>query len=341
MENTINTELSEPLIVKDDSGGGGDLENDDEDEFHDAISSSSPSIITTTTTTSSSPTLQKQQPPLHYNPPYNNFISAAEISYYGKVSPLSTGTLFPSSRGIVDALPSSLQTSVPCLLFADHDPIGAISHICLLEKEMDYQQQQKEQQLDDTNILSNDEVSPTTELFSVVNVCEPLANQNDAGMRILKKINKQHQRQHHGASEDTTGSNSSNLPILIHEGNIHKEVAGQQYDDDINDAPSLGLLLLPEYIDECIGIKRLLRPKDATGLYNMKLVRLLQCITRVKKYSRTHYLHAYLLLMLTYCVINPSSSFNDMDNCNPSSIKYSPIHHHQNDHNTHPNYSTY
>ena len=317
-----NTELSEPLIVKDDSGGGGDLENDDEDEFHDAISSSSPSITTTTTTTSS-PTLQKQQPPLHYNPPYKK-TSAAAISYYGKVSPLSTGTLFPSPRGIVDALPSSLQTSVPCLLFADHDPIAAISHICLLEKEMDYQQQQKEQQFDDTNILSNGGVTPTTELFSVVNVCEPLANQNDAGMRILKKINKQHQMQHHGASDDTTGSNNSNLPILIHEGNIHKEVAGQQCDDDINDAPSLGLLLLPEYIDECIGIKRLLRPKDATGLYNMKLVSLLQCITRVKnnEQCRTHYLHAYLLLMLTCCVINPSSSFNGMDNCNPSSIKY-------------------
>lgn len=173
-------------------------------------------------------------------------------------SPLSTGVLFPSSHGVVDRLPSSSDvnnTSIPCLLFADHDPLAAISHICLLEKEVDYQ----------GGILAPSTLQRLTpQLFSVVHTCQPLTNRNheDAGMRIIKKINKQYPQE----------NDTLKLPVLIHEGNIYQE--GQ--DPLLNSNETLWSttlsLLLPEFIDECIGKKHLLRPSDATGLYNMKLV---------------------------------------------------------------------
>ena len=81
----------------------------------------------------------------------------------------------------------------------------------------------------------------------------------DAGMRIIKKINKQY----------TQENDTLKLPVLIHEGNIYQE--GQIDSNETSWSTTLSLLL-PEFIDECIGKKHLLRPNDATGLYNMKLV---------------------------------------------------------------------
>jgi len=149
--------------------------------------------------------------------------------------------LFPSSRGIVDTLPH--PTYKPCLLFADHDPLAAISHICLLEKEVD---------------SFGGALPLNPQLFTVVHVCEPLSKSKqdgDAGMRILKKINKQQP------------NNQLELPVLLHEGNIFQEGKGCE----TNFASSFAQSLLPEYIDEAIGRKHLLRPDDAVGLYNMKL----------------------------------------------------------------------
>jgi len=229
--------LNEPLLVASD-------ENDNEEEFYDASSNLSSSntntnnnLVATSSATSTS-------------------TSSSATSYYGKVSPLSTGLLFPSSHGVVDRLPSSSSssnTSIPCLLFADHDPLAAISHICLLEKEVDYQ----------GGVLAPSTLQRLTpQLFSVVHTCQPLCNQN-AGMRIIKKINKQY----------TQENDTLKLPVLIHEGNIYQE--GQIDSNETSWSTTLSLLL-PEFIDECIGKKHLLRPNDATGLYNMNLVSILE-----------------------------------------------------------------
>lgn len=94
-------------------------------------------------------------------------------------------------------------------------------------------------------------------LFTVVHVCEPLAKHDDPGMRILNKISKQN-------NVVADNSNSLELPLLLHDGNILRE----------GRSSSLMTCLLPEYIDEAIGKKNLLRPNDAVGLYNMKLVSL-------------------------------------------------------------------
>jgi len=233
----INNNLNEPLLVASD-----DNDNDIEEEFYDASSNLSSSntnnnlVATSSATTSSSAT--------------------ATTSYYGKVSPLSTGLLFPSSHGVVDRLPSSSSssnTSIPCLLFADHDPLAAISHICLLEKEVDYQ----------GGVLAPSTLQRLTpQLFSVVHTCQPLSNQ-DVGMRLIKKINKQY----------TQENDTLKLPVLIHKGNIYQE--GQVNSNETSWSTTLSLLL-PEFIDECIGKKHLLRPNDATGLYNMNLVSILE-----------------------------------------------------------------
>jgi len=234
----INNNLNEPLLVASD-----DNDNDIEEEFYDASSNLSSSntnnnlVATSSATTSSSAT--------------------ATTSYYGKVSPLSTGLLFPSSHGVVDRLPSSSSssnTSIPCLLFADHDPLAAISHICLLEKEVDYQ----------GGVLAPSTLQRLTpQLFSVVHTCQPLSNHEDVGMRLIKKINKQY----------TQENDTLKLPVLIHKGNIYQE--GQVNSNETSWSTTLSLLL-PEFIDECIGKKHLLRPNDATGLYNMNLVSILE-----------------------------------------------------------------
>ena len=229
--------LNEPLLVASD-------ENDNEEEFFDASSNLSSSntntnnnLVATSSATST---------------------SSSATSYYGKVSPLSTGLLFPSSHGVVDRLPSSSSTSsntsIPCLLFADHDPLAAISHICLLEKEVDYQ----------GGVLAPSTLQRLTpQLFSVVHTCQSLSNHEDVGMRLIKKINKQY----------TQENDTLKLPVLIHEGNIYQE--GQIDSNETSWSTTLSLLL-PEFIDECIGKKHLLRPSDATGLYNMKLVSILE-----------------------------------------------------------------
>ncbi|KAL7533088.1 hypothetical protein ACHAWF_004332 [Thalassiosira exigua] len=161
-------------------------------------------------------------------------------SFYGKASALSTGMLFPSSRGVVDALPHPTK---PCLLFADHDPLAAVSHICLLEKEVE----------NSGGALPCGETS----LFTVVHVCEPLALHADSGTRLLRKIGKR-------------GTSSLELPVLLNEGSVFQE--GRGPDVNVNGKwLSFSSCLLPEYIDDEIGKKNLLRPVDAVGLYNMKL----------------------------------------------------------------------
>ena len=225
--------LNEPLLVASD-------ENDNEEEFFDASSN-----LSSTNTNYTNNNLVAT----------SSAISSSATSYYGKVSPLSTGLLFPSSHGVVDRLPSSsstsTHTSIPCLLFADHDPLAAISHICLLEKEVDYQ----------GGVLAPSTLQRLTpQLFSVVHTCQLL--NEDAGVRIIKKINKQY----------TQENDTLKLPVLIHEGNIYQEGNNPLLNSNGTWWSTTLSLLLPEFIDECIGKKHLLRPNDATGLYNMKLV---------------------------------------------------------------------
>ena len=145
--------LNEPLLVASD---------ENEEEFYDASSN-----LTSTNTNTNNNNLVATSST-------STTSSATATSYYGKVSPLSTGLLFPSSHGVVDRLPSSSDvnnTSIPCLLFADHDPLAAISHICLLEKEVDYQ----------GGILAPSTLQRLTpQLFSVVHTCQPLSNREDA-----------------------------------------------------------------------------------------------------------------------------------------------------------------
>ena len=74
-------------------------------------------------------------------------------------------------------------------------------------------------------------------------------------------------------------------PVVLHEGNIYQEGGGQssKNNDGGGGAWKSSLtLLLPEYIDECIGTKYLLRPNDATGFYNMKLVCIDQSLVCLK-----------------------------------------------------------
>jgi len=149
MDTSAADNLNEPLLVASDEN-----DNDIEEEFYDASSNLSSSNTNTNNLVATSSATST---------------SSSATSYYGKVSPLSTGLLFPSSHGVVDRLPSSsstsTNTSIPCLLFADHDPLAAISHICLLEKEVDYQ----------GGILAPSTLQRLTpQLFSVVHTCQPL-----------------------------------------------------------------------------------------------------------------------------------------------------------------------
>mmetsp|Transcript_3346 Transcript_3346/g.7345 ORF Transcript_3346/g.7345 Transcript_3346/m.7345 type:complete len:467 (+) Transcript_3346:126-1526(+) len=175
--------------------------------------------------------------------------SANPRSYHGSVSLLSTGTLFPSTRGIVDTLPHPTK---PCLLYADHDPLAAVSHICLLEKEV----------ASSVELGCGGKLPPHPKLylqFSVVHVCQPLANRGDAGARLLKKLKK-------GAQ--------LTLPLLLNGGEIFQDGIGSTSDGQTTNPTywsSTLDCLLPEYIDEVIGEKNSLRPKDAVGNYNMKL----------------------------------------------------------------------
>jgi len=165
-------------------------------------------------------------------------------SYYGRASLLGTGALFPSTRGIVDALPHPTK---PCLLYADHDPLAAAAHIVLLEKEAD--------------ACGGDGLPPHPKhysLFTTVHVCEPLAKRGDAGVRLLKKLKK---------------GGQLTLPVLLNGGDIFQEGKGGGGNGKFERWSSTLDCLLPEYIDEAIGKKNLLRPSDAVGVYNMKLVR--------------------------------------------------------------------
>ena len=269
MDNSsVVDDLNSPLLGTEEE----ELENysnDDDDEFYDATSSSE--IITTPGVSLSS---QQQQQPLTTTAaaaaaasPMTTDTTTTTASYYGKVSPLSTGMLFPSPRGIVDALPSN--GTKPILLYSDYDPLSAVSHICLLEKEVHAHNIAisssssgvggEEEEVDDFHLIS---LNFTPKLFSLVHACEALTNHDDGGMRIIKKINKQMSRH----------DELLKVPILLHEGNIYQE--GQLSKNNNNDgaSKSSSTLLLPEYIDECIGTKYLLRPNDAMGFYNMKLV---------------------------------------------------------------------
>jgi len=97
--------------------------------------------------------------------------------------------------------------------------------------------------------------------FSVVHVCQPLANRGDAGVRLVKKLKK--------------GAQLS-LPVLLSGGEIFQDGIGSRstgHSTNPSYWSSTLNCLLPEYIDEAIGEKNSLRPKDAVGYYNMKLVR--------------------------------------------------------------------
>ena len=280
MDNSsVVDDLNSPLLGTEEE----ELENynnddDDDDEFYDATSSSE--IITTPGVSLSS---QQQRQPLTTAAAAaaaaaspmttDTTTTTATASYYGKVSPLSTGMLFPSPRGIVDALPSN--GTKPILLYSDYDPLSAVSHICLLEKEVHAHNIAlsssssgvggEEEEVDDFHLIS---LNFTPKLFSLVHACEALTNHDDGGMRIIKKINKQMSRH----------DELLKVPILLHEGYIYQEGGGggqlSSKNSNNNDCAwkSSLTLLLPEYIDECIGTKYLLRPNDATGFYNMKLV---------------------------------------------------------------------
>lgn len=225
MDRNANDDINKPLLLAHESSNEGG-------EFYDANSS----IRTNSayfSTLSSPPQQQQSQPATN-----TTETTTAATSYYGRVSRLSTGMLFPSTRGIVDTLPHPTK---PCLLFADHDPLAAVAHICLLEKEV-YS----------CSVCSAGALLPMNpKLFTVVHVCEPLAKHEDAGTRILKKINKH---------------STMKLPVLLNEGNIFQE--GDSSESGWSSSLSC---LLPEYIDAVIGKKNLLRPEDAVGLYNMKL----------------------------------------------------------------------
>ena len=268
MDNSsVVEDLNSPLLVTEELENYNNNDDDDDDEFYDATSSSE--IMTTPDVALSS---QQQQQPLTAAATSSMdkvTITTATSSYYGKVSPLSTGMLFPSPRGIVDALPSN--GTKPILLYSDYDPLSAVSHICLLEKEVHAHNialssssgvigGEEEEEVDDFHLIS---LNFTPKLFSLVHVCEALTNHDDGGMRIIKKINKQMSQ---------NNDELLKVPILLHEGNIYQEGQSSKNNNDDGAWKSSLTLLLPEYIDECIGTKYLLRPTDATGFYNMKLV---------------------------------------------------------------------
>ena len=202
------------------------LADEDGDEFYDANFSATASMMMAPMQLQS---LLESPGTAAANDKRSN--AATTMSFYGKVSPLSTGMLFPSVRGIVDALP---HPELPCLLFADHDPLAAVSHICLMEKEVD--------SITASGGTASMPLKP--KLFTVAHVCQPLESRGDEGSRLLKKIGKNH---------------ALRLPVLLHEENIFQEST-----DDSG--------LLPEYIDRAIGKKNLLIPNDDVGLFNMKLV---------------------------------------------------------------------
>jgi hypothetical protein len=156
-DNPIDSLVAHLLSSTSEEAGGEDADyycrdddDDDDDEFHDALNFSqfaTPIRAAAMTTTA---------------PGCELVVHSSSSSYYGTASPLSTGTLFPSGRGVVDRLPppparrrddhddddddeeegrgddndDGDENSGSCtLLFADHDPISAMSHICLMEKE--------------------------------------------------------------------------------------------------------------------------------------------------------------------------------------------------------------
>ncbi|KAL3778563.1 hypothetical protein HJC23_011659 [Cyclotella cryptica] len=163
-------------------------------------------------------------------------------SYHGKASLLSTGMLFGlNPQGIVDSIP---HPNKPCLLFSDWCPIGACAHIALLEKDWEV----RDTTFGDCSVDDKNE-----SLFTVVHVCQALANHDDGGMRLLKKITSPK------GGKEAVG----NTPVLVHESNIIIESCSR--------GSGLLGLLLPGYIDEAVGRKNSLRPDDAVGLYNMNL----------------------------------------------------------------------
>ena len=272
--------LDEPLLLNQQESSY------DENEFHDAFSSIRSNSAKSATAAIPSISQPMSEVPATPSAPEGDNMPAT--SYYGKVSPLSTGMMFPSSRGIVDTLP----IGKPCFMFADHDPLCAIAHICLLEKEAE--------------TMPAGQLPTHTTLFNVVHVCRPLANHEDAGMRILKKIQKK------GVLE---------LPVLLHSENILEESEGGM--------SSLSSCLLPEYIDEAIGTRNLLRPSDPVGLYNMKLVSSAFChLTFSFSLRRSvftqdvmptllvHSFSAGLSFMLLF------SSYKDIHNYQPSSTNF-------------------
>lgn len=218
-----NSDADKPLLLVSESSGG------DVDEFYDANPSEG----------------EKATP------------AVPAESFFGKASPLSTGLLFSSTsgRGIVDSLPSG-DPEKACLLFADHDPMAAVSHICLLEKEFRHWEAGGTRPAGD---------GPGPALFTVVHVCEPLAARGDAGMRLLRKIDRGR-----GLLGGAGGG------TLLHRGNIFREAGGRT-----------AARLLPFYIDEAIGERDLLKPDDAIGRYNMNNVGgvqgslFLSCLTTV------------------------------------------------------------
>jgi len=253
--------LNEPLLA-----GTDDDDNSDDDEFHDVHSSES-SIVSS---------VSKQQPPLLSNPStleaaesastrsphhhhHHHQSATTSTSYYGTASKLSTGALFPNTRGLIDTIPSTDEK--PCLIFSDSDIYSAIAHICLLEKEVDH---------NNNNISSisnivighnsgtpkddDDQKLPLhPKLFSVVHACKPLMRHEDAGMRILKKLNKGNLTT--TSNNTTTNDNNNNLeiPVLLHENNIFREITELERTRN-----GLSGLLLPRFIDESIGAKHIL-----------------------------------------------------------------------------------
>ncbi len=74
---------------------------------------------------------------------------------------------------------------------------------------------------------------------------------------------------------------------MLHGGNIFQEVVGGGTTEDDDDdghrtiATTTTSMIIPEYIDEAVGGPRArhsLRPEDAVGLYNMRLVSLMSLL---------------------------------------------------------------
>ena len=239
MDGLESNHLNEPLLA------GTDNDSDDDEVFHDVHSSAS-SIVSSAS---------KRLPPLLSTPLARSTPQLQHYpitSYFGTASKLATGSLFPNSHGIVDTIPSTDEK--PCLIFSDSDIYSAIAHICLLEKEV-YNNTRNDniRQAD-----GSDELLPLyPKLFSVVHACKFLIKQGDAGMRILKKLNK-------GRITNTINGNIE-IPVLLYENNILRETSEVERERN-----GLSSLLLPRFIDETIGAKHVLSGSRVTN-YNMNL----------------------------------------------------------------------